>query len=329
MKLSLLDRTITCCLLGAATLAAATGMSRVAPPADDNDHAVVASENDEGSASFFEIRELDDNANEKSLRDLVEAVTRASQEEKGDKRNQLKEALSQIFQKRIAAQRERIAAIRERLEAIESQMDKRSNLEDQIVERRLGELLGEKDELSWDHEPSLGLEGIGENGRDREYLELAYDFAFDLGKNEPRDVSKLYRTKRATEVKDSVDQARRHAELAQRNAQHAQKNADQEKVNAERTRHQVERIGRQYAEAAEKYRELEFRKLERLQPLESSRKELTERLSNRESEEQSYATRDDATALRAQIEAMRQQSRMLEKQLEEMSKKNSNKAEKP
>ncbi len=165
MKWNLFERGITCLLLSAATIAVASGVKLADPPEDDEIAMVAEEEAEEEIAESVaeDVAEesaevsIEDGESEESLSALVEEAQSASEGEKGAKRETLKNALTEVFRKRTEAQRTRIALMREKLEAIEAQLERRSTAEDQIVQRRMSELLGDKDELSWDHEPEVNL----------------------------------------------------------------------------------------------------------------------------------------------------------------------------
>ena len=184
MKLSLFERAITCCLLGAGTIAVASGMkmtshrtegtgaSMVRPDGDDD------AESPDGAQDAEEGTESDDDEAEGAIEKLIVEAQEATDEAKEEKRNALKDALTEVFRKRTESQRTRIAGMKAKLEAIEAQLDRRTNLEDQIVQRRLGELLGDKDELSWDHEPAIDFDGLGKSDGAKHFLDRAFGFEF-------------------------------------------------------------------------------------------------------------------------------------------------------
>lgn len=64
-------------------------------------------------------------------------------------RGQLKSLLEKSFHTRLRLQEQQVAAVRNRLSRIESQVQQRSRLREQIIERRFRELLDEDDNLSW------------------------------------------------------------------------------------------------------------------------------------------------------------------------------------
>ena len=66
-----------------------------------------------------------------------------------DAHNKLETLLEKSFQAKHQLQGLEVAVIRKRLAQIESQVQQRSQLRQQIIERRLRELLGEQDDLSW------------------------------------------------------------------------------------------------------------------------------------------------------------------------------------
>ena len=152
LRFNFAERAITCGLLGAVTIAVASGMHRVEVDTDS-----AADPNSPQSARaviqefVFEERLDVELANtEQRLAKLVEAVENSTDADKDAKKSEIKQALTEIFRNRTEAQRKRIAEMKDRLKTIESQLDRRVELQEQIVQRRLGELLGEKDELSWE-----------------------------------------------------------------------------------------------------------------------------------------------------------------------------------
>jgi hypothetical protein len=152
LRFDFAERAITCGLLGAITIAVASGMHRVQV---DTDSAADPNSPQRARAVIqefvFEERLDGELANtEQRLAKLVESVERATDADKDAKKSELKQALTEIFRQRTEAQRKRIAEMKDRLNKIESQLDRRVELQEQIVQRRLGELLGEKDELSWE-----------------------------------------------------------------------------------------------------------------------------------------------------------------------------------
>jgi len=65
-------------------------------------------------------------------------------------RQKLEDVLDASFQVRLQLQGLEVVAIKSRLADIESRVQRRSQLRQQIINRRLHELLGEKDDLSWE-----------------------------------------------------------------------------------------------------------------------------------------------------------------------------------
>jgi hypothetical protein len=326
MKLSLFERGIACCLFGAATMAIATGMSKVAPPsaADEARFAALDGNSaDEDPPDDFDVSE---EPNEQSIGKLVEAAAQASTDEKEEKRSALKEALSQVFRKRAEAQQARIGEMRQRLEAIESQLEKRMSLEEQIVERRLGQLLGEKDELSWDHEPALDLGPIGKTGHANHWSDLSYSFEFP--KEFPIEVPldgfdknlKLHRNaERLSDARDAMLNAKRGAEQAEKQAADAERKMRDFREAREKSMQMQERL------RTETKKDL----LNKLQPLDSLRENLNLRKDLLEKAHESHmrGKGDEAASLKALLENMRDQTKQIEKQLEEVSKKKPRNAE--
>jgi hypothetical protein len=65
-------------------------------------------------------------------------------------RQKLEDVLEASFKLRLQLQELEVAAIKSKLADIESRVQRRSQLRQQIINRRLHELLGEKDDLSWE-----------------------------------------------------------------------------------------------------------------------------------------------------------------------------------
>ena len=65
-------------------------------------------------------------------------------------RQKLEDVVKAGFQVRLQLQGLEVAAIKSKLADIESRVQRRSQLRQQIIDRRLHELLGEKDDLSWE-----------------------------------------------------------------------------------------------------------------------------------------------------------------------------------
>lgn len=317
MKLNFLERTVTCCLVGAATIAIASGWKRADPPEGDGVRFVnldgfeksTEPEADELAmeqevARVIAIRrDGNDDTAEQGLDTLVKAFKKATGLDKEGIRSSLNEALTKVFRERTEAQRTRIAGMKERLDAIESQLDRRSKLEEQIVQRRLGELLGDRDELSWDHETALESLEFAEHRREsRDPLDHAVEYAFEFPMEYP-----TYRESPASADKGlsrSRAEFQRAKNLAEERA--TVRSAKEKDINVQEVR---SRLGR------------DIKKWEdRLPVLEGFRGSLLE--------EQSILERNrgmgaESEALRAELAAMRAQSEMLKKQLDELSKQKS------
>ncbi len=67
-----------------------------------------------------------------------------------DARGELESLLEKAFQSRIQIQSIEVSILKDRLQNIESRVQQRAQLRQQIIDRRLHELLGEKDDLSWE-----------------------------------------------------------------------------------------------------------------------------------------------------------------------------------
>ncbi len=160
MRFSFAERAITCGLLGAVTLAAASGMNRLDVFAQDPAEASGGQGKRRLDSEFeFNERVADGGpSSEQRLAKLVEAVHKATNADKEAKKSALKRALAEIFSNKTEVQQKRISEMRDRLQAVQSQLERRVELQEQIVQRRLSELLGEKDELSWELESAIGPE---------------------------------------------------------------------------------------------------------------------------------------------------------------------------
>lgn len=74
-------------------------------------------------------------------------------------RRELESLLEQSFQSRLQIQSIEVSILQSRLKKIESRVHQRAQLREQIIDRRLHELLGEKDDLSWEVvQPDLKIE---------------------------------------------------------------------------------------------------------------------------------------------------------------------------
>ena len=226
MKMSLFERAITCCLLGAGTFAVASGMKLTAHSTDGTGSIFVSSEGDDDDGNDRESGSTDDeqdadegkdnDINEDRIAKLVAEAENASDEAKEEKRNELRDALTEVFRKKTQAQRTRIEGMKEKLEAIETQLERRSNLEEQIVQRRLAELLGDKDELSWDHEPAFDVDVLGRLGGAKHSWGSA--FGFDLDRVMEMEYSNIIAKKGNHQIdsraREQLLQAKKQAELA-------------------------------------------------------------------------------------------------------------------
>ena len=332
MKLSLFERAITCCLLGAGTIAVASGMKLTAHPTEGTGGSFVSSDgDDELAVSTDEDQDVEEgleDIDEGAIAKLIAEAQEATDEAKEDRRNALKDALSEVFRKRTQAQRTRIEGMKARLESIESQLERRSNLEDQIVQRRLAELLGDKDELSWDHEPAIDFDELGKTDGPKHFWGRAFGFEF------PKELSMVHSDAMATFGHDKIDpRAREQFLQAKKQAEQAKKQAEQAESGAadtvkrflkDRNNQEAAAMEKNWTErihAKESERGLrgnlnnsldrKLPELERFQKtLEGKRKEL-EKFKGKDGE---------MDALRGKLEAMQAQSKMLEQQLEGIAK---------
>ncbi len=350
MKLNLLERTVTCCLVGAATLAIASGWKRADPPEGDGVSFIGAAafeksadlEADEPArgpdlARVVEVR-LDgrDDTAEQELDKLVKAFEKASGADKEVKRNALREALTKVFRERTEAQRTRIAEMKERLNAIETQLERRSNLEEQIVQRRLGELLGDKDELSWDHEPALEvLEFAERRGESREPIEHAMEFLMEYPKEFPKEFPSFRESpasarqelsRERAEQQRAMQLAEERAAVAVKRAREAQTLAAKAQERKAQDRGEVDRVRavKEKDVNLQEARSLLSRDMKRMEDRLPGLDGLRGTLLDEQAIFERYRGRDaEAEALRAELAAMRAQSEMLKKQLDELSKQKS------
>lgn len=340
MKMSLFERAITCCLLGAGTFAVASGMKLTAHTTDGAGGSIARSDGDddgdsdgqEEASSADDERDaeegMDNGNNEETMAKLVAEIHKATGAAKEEKRDALKNALADVFRKRTQMQRTRIEGMKEKLEAIESQLERRSNLEEQIVQRRLAELLGDKDELSWDHDTAIDVDGLGKSEGAKHLWGRAFGFefpgAFDAERSDWR--SSLGH-QIDPQVREQLLLAKKQAEQAERAAVDAARhlrdarNSDAkllEKTAAERVR---------FADEGQtRWREMRNnfeRKLPELDVLQKSfegKQTLLGQLKGKDGE---------MDALREMLEAMQSQSKLIEKQLDELAKKKAEAAKTP
>lgn len=302
MKWNLFERGITCLLLSAATIAVASGVKLADPPEDD-EVAMVAEEGAEEVETAESVTEvvadelaevsIEDGGSDERLRALVEEIQSASEEEKGAKRETLKNALTEVFRKRTEAQRTRIAMMREKLETIEAQLERRSTAEDQIVQRRMNELLGDKDELSWDHEPEMSLSNGKRALKERAIMEFPRNFPTEF----PMEVE-IANERELREHSSAGLAFEKRRDSFDRSVRDVIERANADRAKAVQARNQASRAS---------LGELNTR-LKGLNPL-------TGNIN------QSQGDRaQQVEHLRQQLEAMRSQSKALEKQLQEISK---------
>ncbi len=92
---------------------------------------------------------------ERTLQKIIVAWANAKdQDAKAELRAQIHELVTIIFSIRMQAQQNRVARLKAEVEKVEEYLAKRQGLSDQIIERRVKELLRERDELNWDDNPS-------------------------------------------------------------------------------------------------------------------------------------------------------------------------------
>ena len=82
-------------------------------------------------------------------RRLAREVRAAEGAEKERLRKELEQRLDEAFEKKLELRRQRIDRLREKLAEEQDQLETRKEAREEIIERRLRELLGEEDELDW------------------------------------------------------------------------------------------------------------------------------------------------------------------------------------
>lgn len=100
-----------------------------------------------------------------------------------DARGELESLLEKAFQSRLQIQSIEVSILKNRLQNIESRVHQRAQLRKQIIDRRLHELLGEKDDLSWEVTQTTP---VSQNDSRDEFPSLS-DAEGTLSFNEPDD----------------------------------------------------------------------------------------------------------------------------------------------
>ena len=97
-----------------------------------------------GSGSNGEIRKL-----ERKSHELSRKIRRAEGGENAELNEELEALVNQIFDLKLEARQERIRKISADLDQLREQVQERNASRDQIIQRRLGQLRGERDTLDW------------------------------------------------------------------------------------------------------------------------------------------------------------------------------------
>ena len=98
----------------------------------------------EAFGSNAEIQKLDLRS-----RELARRLGQADGQQREELNRELTDLLSEIFDKKLADQRERIDRMSNELDELRQKVQERSNAREQIIERRLRQLKGERDVLDW------------------------------------------------------------------------------------------------------------------------------------------------------------------------------------
>ncbi|MCZ7590838.1 MAG: hypothetical protein M5U15_01220 [Kiritimatiellae bacterium] len=78
-----------------------------------------------------------------SVKEIAKKLRRASSEEQGELRKELKAALEKGFDLRQQARRDRIEEMEKRVEHIKSVLDERASQRDEIIQRHFDEITGQ------------------------------------------------------------------------------------------------------------------------------------------------------------------------------------------
>ena len=97
-----------------------------------------------GSGSNGEIRKL-----ERKSRELARKIRRAEDGEKAELNEELEALVNQIFELKLETHQERIRKISADLDKLREQVQDRIASRDQVIQRRLSQLRGERDALDW------------------------------------------------------------------------------------------------------------------------------------------------------------------------------------
>lgn len=89
------------------------------------------------------------------LKKLLREYQQAKPDQRPAMRADIAEVVNSQFSTKLESQQKRLDRLREEANQIEAHLQKRRELAGSIVDRRVKELLGEKDELSWDEENTL------------------------------------------------------------------------------------------------------------------------------------------------------------------------------
>lgn len=94
------------------------------------------------------------------LKKLLREYQQAKPDQRPAMRADIAEVVNSQFSNKLESQQKRLDRLREEANQIEAHLQKRRELSASIVDRRVKELLGEKDELSWDEEKFVPFSGF-------------------------------------------------------------------------------------------------------------------------------------------------------------------------
>jgi hypothetical protein len=80
---------------------------------------------------------------------------KTSEQAKKDLRNELKDVLAEQFNSRQAARKKELNELKARVEKLEKSIALRDENQDQIIEKRMGQLMNEPDPMGWEQDPTL------------------------------------------------------------------------------------------------------------------------------------------------------------------------------
>lgn len=98
---------------------------------------------------MLKLEDADANAGKRVVEIVKEYKSAAEQEDQDEARSKLKQAVIEHFAVRQSRREHEVARLEARLEKVRQSITKRSELQDQIVDRHVSELLGERDDLAF------------------------------------------------------------------------------------------------------------------------------------------------------------------------------------